>query len=65
MFSVLVLQEYSGPPHKVAVRGLSFGVPRGQRFGLLGANGAGKSTTQQVRAQDEEAHEPGSSCLQH
>lgn len=39
---------YRGPPSKVAVRGLSLGVPRGQRFGLLGANGAGKSTTQQV-----------------
>jgi ABC-type multidrug transport system ATPase subunit len=28
-----------------AVRGLSFGVPPGECFGLLGVNGAGKSST--------------------
>jgi len=31
--------------HKVAVDNLSFGVKRGEVFGLLGVNGAGKSTT--------------------
>jgi ABC-2 type transport system ATP-binding protein len=30
---------------KVAVDGLTFGVPRGRFFGFLGPNGAGKSTT--------------------
>ncbi|MGH9451549.1 MAG: ABC transporter ATP-binding protein [Terriglobia bacterium] len=30
---------------KVAVRGLSLGVPRGEVFGFLGPNGAGKSTS--------------------
>jgi ATP-binding cassette subfamily A (ABC1) protein 1 len=30
---------------KVAVRGLTFGVPAGQIFGFLGINGAGKTTT--------------------
>jgi ATP-binding cassette subfamily A (ABC1) protein 3 len=31
--------------HKVAVDNLSFAVERGEVFGLLGVNGAGKSTT--------------------
>jgi ABC-type multidrug transport system ATPase subunit len=31
--------------HKVAVDNLSFGVMKGEVFGLLGVNGAGKSTT--------------------
>lgn len=30
---------------KVAVRGLSFGLPRGECFGFLGINGAGKTST--------------------
>ena len=30
---------------KVAVKSVSLGIPRGECFGLLGINGAGKSTT--------------------
>jgi ATP-binding cassette subfamily A (ABC1) protein 3 len=35
----------SGTKYKVAVDNLSFGVKKGEVFGLLGVNGAGKSTT--------------------
>ena len=38
-----VYPSSSGP--KVAVRGLSFGMPRGECFGFLGINGAGKTST--------------------
>lgn len=31
--------------HKVAVDNLSFAIEKGEVFGLLGVNGAGKSTT--------------------
>lgn len=31
--------------YKVAVDSLSFGIKKGEVFGLLGVNGAGKSTT--------------------
>jgi ATP-binding cassette subfamily A (ABC1) protein 3 len=31
--------------HKVAVDNVSFGITKGEVFGLLGVNGAGKSTT--------------------
>jgi ATP-binding cassette subfamily A (ABC1) protein 3 len=31
--------------YKVAVDNMSFGIKRGEVFGLLGVNGAGKSTT--------------------
>jgi fluoroquinolone transport system ATP-binding protein len=34
--------------HKVAVRGLTFAVERGEIFGFLGPSGAGKSTTQKI-----------------
>jgi fluoroquinolone transport system ATP-binding protein len=33
---------------KPAVRGLGFGIERGEIFGFLGPNGAGKSTTQRI-----------------
>ncbi len=35
----------SDKKYKVAVDNLSFGVKKGEVFGLLGVNGAGKSTT--------------------
>ncbi|CAM9302534.1 unnamed protein product [Discosporangium mesarthrocarpum] len=40
---------------KCAVRGLSLSVRRGECFGLLGINGAGKSTTLQVLTRDLQA----------
>ena len=39
-------QVYKGG--KVAVKGLSFGVPIGQCFGFLGINGAGKTSALKV-----------------
>lgn len=37
---------------KVAVKGLSFGVPLGECFGFLGINGAGKTTTMSILTGD-------------
>ena len=39
-------------PDKVAVQGLSFGVPAGQCFGFLGVNGAGKTSTLKMLSAD-------------
>ena len=48
-------------PHtKVAVDNLSLGVKRGERFGLLGVNGAGKSSTLKVLCGD---HPPTSGAV--
>lgn len=38
-------KTYPGSPSHVALRGISFSVKRGEVFGILGVNGAGKSTT--------------------
>ena len=40
------------PPTKVAVDHLTLGIKRGERFGLLGVNGAGKSSTLKVLCGD-------------
>ena len=42
----------SGVRTRVAVDRLSLGIRRGERFGLLGVNGAGKSTTLKVLCGD-------------
>ncbi len=38
---------------KVAVNNLSFGIPNGECFALLGVNGAGKTTTFRMLSGDE------------
>ncbi|KAJ0389711.1 hypothetical protein ATCC90586_011487 [Pythium insidiosum] len=38
--------------NKVAVRNLSFGLPKGECFGYLGINGAGKTTTMKMMTGD-------------
>jgi ABC-2 type transport system ATP-binding protein len=48
LLQVTDLHRYYGPVH--AVRGLDFDLRRGQVLGLLGANGAGKSTTMAMLA---------------
>lgn len=48
LLQVTDLHRYYGPMH--AVRGLDFDLRRGQVLGLLGANGAGKSTTMAMLA---------------
>lgn len=42
-----------GQPPKLAVRNLWFGVPKGEVFGFLGINGAGKTTSLQMLTGDE------------
>lgn len=46
-----VFKQKRGP--KAAVAQLSFGIPKGQCFGFLGVNGAGKSTTLKMLTGDE------------
>ncbi|KAJ4809127.1 ABC transporter A family protein [Rhynchospora pubera] len=41
---VKVLKGRDGNPDKIAVKGLSLALPRGQCFGMLGPTGAGKTT---------------------
>ncbi|MFW6091140.1 MAG: ABC transporter ATP-binding protein, partial [Actinomycetota bacterium] len=41
-------RTYGGPDGFEAVRGVSFGVVRGELFALLGTNGAGKTSTMEV-----------------
>jgi len=48
LLQVMDLHRHYGPVH--AVRGLDFDLRRGQVLGLLGANGAGKSTTMAMLA---------------
>ncbi|TYZ68281.1 hypothetical protein PybrP1_002937 [[Pythium] brassicae (nom. inval.)] len=45
-----VRKVYKG--NKVAVRNLSFGLPKGECFGYLGINGAGKTTTMKMLTGD-------------
>ena len=39
---------YPSSPPKVAVKDISLAIPRGQCFGLLGENGAGKTVTREI-----------------
>lgn len=45
-----IRKVYKG--NKVAVRDLSFGLPKGECFGFLGINGAGKTTTMKMMTGD-------------
>ncbi|POM66858.1 ABC Superfamily [Phytophthora palmivora] len=45
-----IRKVYKG--NKVAVRNLSFGLPKGECFGYLGINGAGKTTTMKMMTGD-------------
>lgn len=45
-----IRKVYNG--NKVAVRNLSFGLPKGECFGYLGINGAGKTTTMKMMTGD-------------
>lgn len=41
-------QQYDQPRGKIALKNLSLSIPKGECFGYLGINGAGKSTTMKV-----------------
>eukprot|EP00163_Fabomonas_tropica_P016008 TRINITY_DN28902_c0_g1_i1.p1 TRINITY_DN28902_c0_g1~~TRINITY_DN28902_c0_g1_i1.p1 ORF type:complete len:600 (+),score=117.07 TRINITY_DN28902_c0_g1_i1:1-1800(+) len=47
-----VFRPKQGSEPKVAVKGISLGIKKGEVFGLLGTNGAGKSTTLNMLACD-------------
>lgn len=43
---------YNGDNTKIAVNNLNLSIERGEVFGLLGVNGAGKSTTFKILTRD-------------
>jgi ATP-binding cassette subfamily A (ABC1) protein 3 len=46
---------YATDPPKLAVRNVSLGIPEGECFGLLGINGAGKTSLMRILTSDEHA----------
>jgi ABC-type multidrug transport system ATPase subunit len=58
-----VYSSRAGQPPHVAVNNLYFAIPYGQCFGLLGANGAGKSTTMKMITGDETPSPQSGSAL--
>ena len=58
------------PGGKMAVKSISVGIPRGECFGVLGINGAGKTSTLKILSGDQlptagSAHVCGMDVLQH